>query len=196
MVVAKAGPSKAARSQRGRRGWLIFLCTLLAASLVPYRSVVCPAWRVEVVGTNGKPRPSVKVTQDWTYYSLQSEPQTDVRMTDDRGEVVFPMRSVWASALRRALGAAWELARMGLNASFGPHASIFLSVKRPGEEGAAMVGLKEAVVRDGGEVFYREVVRDETPFERARRERTHPPTRGHPAVGAGDQDCEACHRSP
>jgi hypothetical protein len=179
--------------RRGRRLLWVVLGVFVAASLVPYRIIIAPVWRVEVVEADGKPRTSLKVTQSWTYYALMSESRHDEQLTNERGEVVFPMRSVRTCALHRVLGAVWELVQMGVHASFGPHAYIVLNVVRPGEPGAVLVDVKDAVLERAGEVFHREVLADATLHLHVRT----PPTRhrfGYPPEEPAPGECPACHR--
>ncbi len=196
MVTTGAVLSEPVGRHRGRRGLLIILGALVAAGLVPYRTIVAPVWRVEVVDSRGRPQARLRVSQTWTYYSLMSEMDYEQRLTDERGAVVFPIRSIRASAIHRAFGAVRELAHMGKHASFGPDAYIVLNVKRPGAPGAVSVGLREAAIGANGEVFHREVLVDETPHERFRAGQSWPPRLGHPPKSLADGDCAACHRAP
>ena len=111
-----------------KRLWLRILLTgLLGAALIilyPYKSVVCPAWQIQVVTETGKPLKGAFVRQHWQDYSVESDGHEQDAYTDENGYVSFPERTIKASLLSRGLGAISNTLSQGIHASYGPHAFV------------------------------------------------------------------------
>lgn len=88
-----------------KRRYLIpaVLCFVVAAMFYPITSTVVPTWRVHVVDVNGLACQNMRVTQSWGHYSLYlgGNSNSQCRLTDSSGYVLFPQREVRARLLRR-----------------------------------------------------------------------------------------------
>lgn len=73
--------------------------------LYPLQTTVVPAWRLQVIDTNGNPVSGIGINYYWQHYGIEwngSEERTD---TDSNGYVSFPARTTRASLAQRALRA-------------------------------------------------------------------------------------------
>jgi len=102
----------------------VVLIGLAVALLLPFPTVVVPAWRIRVVDDLGKPVTNVKIRQHWCHYSVENEGHEADAVPDSGGYVSFPTRRVWAGPLHRVLGPVWNTFTTGVHASFGPKAWI------------------------------------------------------------------------
>lgn len=97
----------------GRRGpaLLAGLATLalLSALALPFETVTVPEWRIRYVDAAGQPFSGLRVRQIWWPHQLKAEALRAYAVSNAKGVVVFPERSLNASALARA-GVQLELA--------------------------------------------------------------------------------------
>ena len=96
-----------------------------ALSLVPYRTVTVPVWRIRFVDRVGEPFNSLPVTQTWRNYSVETTDHHADGATDKDGYVEFPERELWAPLILRILGPIRSVIGSGAHASFGRSAWIF-----------------------------------------------------------------------
>lgn len=97
---------------------------LLPVGLLPIPSLATPRWEVWVVDENGHPKQGMTVRLSWQNYTLETEGHEEDMRTDQNGYVVFPARTIRASAFTRIAGAI-RAAQSGVHASFGPHDYVF-----------------------------------------------------------------------
>jgi hypothetical protein len=94
-------------------------------SLIPYRTVTVPVWRIRFVDNAGKPFSSLPVSQTWRNYSVETTDHHADGATDKDGYVEFPERWLWAPLVLRILGPIRSVLGSGAHASFGRSAWIF-----------------------------------------------------------------------
>ncbi len=123
---------------------------VLAYSLVPRTVVIVPAWRVEVVDSDGRPYPNVKVVESWVHYAKRHVPEYEVRRANSAGVVVFVERTVRLTGLDELMGAARSIQRLGINASFGR--SAWITVSEPASKGMGVSALRQRAARKGDEL--------------------------------------------
>jgi hypothetical protein len=99
----------------------LLLAILIGLSLVQIESTTVPEWDLTVVDPQGKPIEGALVRESWQNYSFEEEGHEEQRHTDATGHVVFPSRTVKASALTRIVGPPWQFARQFIHASYGSH---------------------------------------------------------------------------
>lgn len=82
-------------------------------SLIPFNTIVVPAWRVKVVNEAGVPYVGMGVRQFCYSYTLGISPCHDsndfMRETDSSGYVVFPERRITASLISRIVRTIYHL---------------------------------------------------------------------------------------
>jgi hypothetical protein len=107
-----------------RRILLIGCIFAFTVSLYPTISIVCPAWRIQVVDESGNPLRGAFVRQVWQDYTLESGSHEQDAQTDGNGYVSFPERTIKASLLFRTLGAIMKGISLNVHASYGPSSYI------------------------------------------------------------------------
>ena len=108
-----------------KRLWLVvILGTLVTASLYPFETTIVPQWSVQVVDKAGTPLRGVTVTEHWSHSSLEHNGHEAEATTDEGGYVTFPVRTIKASLLGRAIGPVQNVLKTGVHASFGPDADL------------------------------------------------------------------------
>jgi hypothetical protein len=65
------------------------------------------------------------VRQIWQHYSLEARGHEQDLNTDEDGRVVFPVRTIRASVLKRTLHPFCNFLTQGVHASFGVHTDTF-----------------------------------------------------------------------
>ncbi len=80
----------------------IFLVTAVGIGY-PVESTVVPAWSVTVVDRDGYPLKGVEVRQYWRHFALEKTYSSQERVTNDDGDVHFPLRTIKASLLARLI---------------------------------------------------------------------------------------------
>lgn len=83
---------------------IAIVAVLLVGSLIPYRTVFVPRWRVKVVDENGKPYKGQLVRQFCDNYSLDVSPCSNDdanQRSDENGYVEFPERVIVANLVFR-----------------------------------------------------------------------------------------------
>jgi hypothetical protein len=93
-------------------------------TLVPFKSLDCPAWAVTVVDQSARPMPGMTVRLSYRNYSAEVGNHEVDRTTDERGHATFPVETLSASLARRLLFTLMS-ARAGIHAGYGPHANVF-----------------------------------------------------------------------
>ena len=97
-----------------------------------------PQWRLHVVDDTGAPVPGINVTEHWQHYLLEADGHEDMLVTDERGRVDFPMRTIRAGIAARVIDTIAGFARQGSRARLGPYASIVVWGSRDYETGVAI----------------------------------------------------------
>ena len=87
---------------------VIGLAVVAVCFFIPYRTVLVPKWRLQVVNENGVPYPNKLVRQFCTNYTLDADPcslaaDDTYRFTDENGYVEFSEKSFSMSLLPRIL---------------------------------------------------------------------------------------------
>lgn len=103
---------------------LIALACLIALLVYPVKSVVCPAWRIQVVDDAGKPLKHTYAEEVWRDYSVESDDHSEDSYTDGDGYVSFPERTIRASRLSRTSGCLVNVLSQAVHASCGAHAYV------------------------------------------------------------------------
>lgn len=78
---------------------------VLAIVFIPIPQVVAPDWAVKTLDASHRPLAGVTVREVWQHYSLEESSHEEDRLTDDNGEVHFPLRRRWTSIAVRLLAA-------------------------------------------------------------------------------------------
>lgn len=110
---------------------------LLVGTSYPVSYTAAPAWEVLVVDEAGAPIEGMTVRLSYQNYSTESKGHELDAISDSRGRVQFAMRRARASFGRYLAYSVWS-ATMGVHASFGRHAYVF--VFGQGREGDATTG--------------------------------------------------------
>jgi hypothetical protein len=100
-------------------------CLVGVALLFPEEELVCPNWSVEVIDSKQAPVAGITVRRICQDYSVESTAHEDDAITDERGRVVFSELRIRVTRLERWAGNVSNVARQGVHASFGIHASVF-----------------------------------------------------------------------
>ena len=115
------------RLQAALAGVLLLLLILL---VFPFKLSTAPRWRLRVVDDSGAAVQSIKVTEHWQHYLVESEGHEEVLTTNGEGVVDFPERTVRASFVSRLLGKLRRFGSMGAPLRPGPYASIVVWGRR------------------------------------------------------------------
>ena len=103
---------------------LLLITVLVVLCIIPFTTVEAPDWEVNVVDKSGKPLGGVNVGESYKNYSAEQTGGELTLVTDERGLVVFPERTIRSSGFKRMIAIALS-ATGGVHASFGPHAYVF-----------------------------------------------------------------------
>jgi len=108
---------------------IIFLLAL-GATLVPYRTVLVPKWRVRVVNEQGVPYVGKMVDQTCEHYTYDVNPCSlaadDIRRyTDDNGYVEYSEKSFSLSLLSRIVRACKSYFLLIAHGSVGPDVHLY-----------------------------------------------------------------------
>ena len=87
--------------------------------MIPHRSVLGPAWTVNVVDSKGLPVKGALVREELQDYSVAGTAEEHDAITDDRGEVYFPLKMTNETLLQRAEGRVASM--IFVHASSGVH---------------------------------------------------------------------------
>ena len=110
----------------GKLIWIVILIVMLTALLYPYETTVVPQWTVRAVDEAGSPLGKVAVTEYWRHTSVESGDHHAESITDDKGYVTFPRRTIRASLLRRVIGPL--INRLNVHGvDLGPHAYLIVA---------------------------------------------------------------------
>jgi hypothetical protein len=114
------------RRARAIAGAIIAIIVML---LVPFKTTVVPAWKLQVVNMQAIPCGGLVVVQSWRHYSLDMEggEHLESRSTDKDGWVDFPERTIRKSVLGRLFANALTLINTLFHGSRGIRASISAS---------------------------------------------------------------------
>ena len=107
-----------------KKRWLLILAVLLIPLLFPFETIIVPGWRIRVFDKAGTPLRGVTVTEHWIHSSLEHNGHEAEATTDEGGYVTFPVRTIRASLLARAIGPAQNVLKTGVHAGFGPSADL------------------------------------------------------------------------
>lgn len=110
------------------RKYVLVGVAVLVGLAWPWTERVLPEWTVTVTTTDGKPVSGVPVLQAWQQQTVEADSHTDLRATNDAGEVVFPPRNIKVSAVRLGIGAVAAVLRSAHEASFGPFGHVIIGV--------------------------------------------------------------------
>jgi hypothetical protein len=97
---------------------------VLAIVFIPIPQVVAPDWAVKTLDASHRPLAGVTVREVWQHYSLEESSHEEDRLTDDNGEVHFPLRRRWTSIAVRLFGCSRQIIGVGVHASCGAHSSL------------------------------------------------------------------------
>jgi hypothetical protein len=98
---------------------LIILVVGSAALFYPFETGEVPSWRLQIVDPHGKPISGIGVREYWGNDSVDYRDSVQDSMTDDKGFVTFPVRTVTATLLRRVFYPLQNLSG-GAHSSWGP----------------------------------------------------------------------------
>ena len=73
--------------------------------LCPYPTLICPAWKAQIIDQANQPIQHVMVLQRWGYFSSYESRV----YSDNQGYVSFPARHAWATLLMRGLNGVWQV---------------------------------------------------------------------------------------
>lgn len=108
---------------------------LLALLLIPIRTRVLPEVQVIVQDRSGRSVPGAIVREVWGYRLADQASYEASAPSDSSGTVHFPIRSITASVLERAIALVQEWARADYHRTQAPYGSI--SVWAPGYQTVA-----------------------------------------------------------
>lgn len=108
---------------------IIFLLAL-GATLVPYRTVLVPKWRVRLVNEQGVPHTGAMVRQTCINYTFDVDPclaaaDDTWRYTDENGYVEFSEKSFSLSLLSRMVRACNSYLHLLFHGSVGPDVYLY-----------------------------------------------------------------------
>jgi hypothetical protein len=112
----------------GKFIWImtLILIVMLAVLSYPYETTVVPQWTVRVVDEAGSPLGKAVVTEYWRNTSIESGDHHAESVTDGKGYVTFPRRTIRASLLRRVIGPL--INRLNVHGvDLGPHAYLIVA---------------------------------------------------------------------
>src|SRR6266496_2632386 len=107
--------------------WLAFLTSFLTVFLYPFETLVVPEWKARIVDERANPLVSVKVSEHWQHYSVETQGHEADSGTDQQGYVAFPRRTIRASLFMRVFGPVRNILHTGIHSSFGPSAYLIVS---------------------------------------------------------------------
>jgi hypothetical protein len=108
---------------RSRYIGIILLAIFL---LTPYRTTSIPEWQIRLVNEDGSSARNLGVVQEWSHYSALGM-RSEVRETDDSGQVIFPARDLYCPLAGRILLRTIDLLNniaMPHGATVGPHSRV------------------------------------------------------------------------
>jgi hypothetical protein len=112
-----------------RRRLMLLGTTVLVGLMWPWNERVLPEWTITVTTTAGTPVSGVPVLQAWQQQTVEANSHTELRTTDEAGQVVFPARHITMNAMRLGVGAIAAVLRSAHEASFGPFGHVMIGVE-------------------------------------------------------------------
>ena len=117
---------------------LVISCLLVVGPLIPYRTVLVPKWRVQLVNEQGVPYAGEMVDQHCEHYTYDVDPcllaMDDIRRyTDDNGYVEYSEKSFSLSLLSRVVRAGKSYFLLIAHGSVGP--VVYLQTEKAGYPG-------------------------------------------------------------
>ena len=112
---------------------IALVISIVIGSIIPYRTVFVPVWRVRVLDENGQPYKGQLVRQFCDNYSLGVSPCSGSdfgRRTDENGYVEFPERTIVASLVFRIIKTLASYLLLLAHGSVG--SEIYLDSSGPG----------------------------------------------------------------
>jgi hypothetical protein len=109
---------------------LVISCLLVVGPLIPYRTVLVPKWRVQLVNKQGVPYAGKMVDQTCNHYTYDVDPcllaADDIRRyTDENGYVEFSEKSFSLSLLSRIVRACKSYFLLIAHGSVGPDVHLY-----------------------------------------------------------------------
>ena len=108
-----------------KRKWVIVLIVVMLLLLYPFKTTVVPEQPVLFVTDDMHPIRGALIRESRQNYSLEREGHEEDLPTDAHGRVTFPIRTMRAPLVLRALGPLASVAGQGVHASFGVHTDMF-----------------------------------------------------------------------
>jgi len=81
--------------------WKYIFLTVLVLALIPFPTELIPELRLQVVDAKNRPLTGVNTEQNWKNYTFFWTEGFKEECTDDDGVIIFPRRTLWASAFSR-----------------------------------------------------------------------------------------------
>jgi hypothetical protein len=103
---------------------VVVVCALISLLIVPFETTVVPEWKLRIVDPSGWPVPGISVAEQWRHYSIEFSGHREIRTSDEEGYVLFPRRTIRASAVRRIVGPALLL--LNIHGESGPKGSALV----------------------------------------------------------------------
>ena len=94
--------------------------------LYPFETTIVPEWNTQVVDEGGKPLRGVLVSEQWQYYSIETDGHEAEARTNHDGYVAFPKRGIRASLFIRAIALMRNILSTGAHSSFGGSAYLIV----------------------------------------------------------------------
>jgi len=126
---------------RNKKIWVLALVGVML--LYPFESTIVPSQNVLVVTEAWNPIEGILVRQSWKNYSVETYGHEQDLLTDERGRVSFPRRTVRANLLRRAFRPIANIIGQGIHASFGVYTDMIVlgdGTKKPDKKVEAQPG--------------------------------------------------------
>jgi hypothetical protein len=108
-----------------KRKWVIVFIVMVLLLLYPIKTTVVPEQHVLFVTDDMHPIRGALIRQSWQNYLLEREGHEEDLPTDAHGRVTFPIRTMRAPLVLRALGPLASVAGQGVHASFCVHTDMF-----------------------------------------------------------------------
>jgi hypothetical protein len=94
------------------------------SSILPVESTVVPQWKVRVVDESGKAVAGVGIREVWGDLSIELSQHVEERISDDRGNLVFPARTLRANLVQRVIRK--TINSLNVHGSEGPTAYLLV----------------------------------------------------------------------
>jgi hypothetical protein len=105
-----------------------FVAGVIALLFYPFETTVVREWKLQVVDEAGHSVQGVPVSESWSDYTIGADEQSEVRLSDNEGYVVFPQRVIKRNLVKRLVGKTINIIKVHGH-SEGP--SAYLLVRGP-----------------------------------------------------------------